>query len=280
MEALLEMSAWRGAWDDFRDAARRFSRPARIYLGAEFLVWTAQGIFSVLFNLYLVEAGASEGFVGRAVSSTALGMVVAALPAGWLADRWGRRRTLMLGVVLEGAGQLLRALGTQAPLVFGGGFAAGLGHSLFQIAAAPFLTDHSTPRERTHLFATFFASALLAGVLGNALGGALPLLVRAIAPGATVFVAYRIVLLMGALTAASGALPMLALSGLVEPPAAHGAEPPAPHEARRLRPIALNAVLIGSGAGLVIPFMNLYFKNRFDCSSAQIGLWFSIAQVC
>jgi predicted MFS family arabinose efflux permease len=26
--------------------------------------------------------------------------------------------------------------------------------------------------------------------------------------------------------------------------------------------------------------MNLYFKNRFQCSSAQIGLWFSIAQVC
>jgi MFS family permease len=44
-------------------------------------------------------------------------------------------------------------------------------------------------------------------------------------------------------------------------------------------PIAINAALIGSGAGLVIPFMNLYFKNRFACSSAQIGSFFSIAQV-
>ena len=33
------------------------------------------------------------------------------------------------------------------------------------------------------------------------------------------------------------------------------------------------------GAGLVIPFMNLYFKDRFHCSSAQIGVFFSIAQV-
>jgi predicted MFS family arabinose efflux permease len=44
-------------------------------------------------------------------------------------------------------------------------------------------------------------------------------------------------------------------------------------------PIATVAFLIGMGAGLVIPFMNLYFKTRFDCSSAQIGVFFSVAQV-
>ena len=168
------MTAGTNAWREFREAAAAFSRPARFYLGAEFLMWTAHGIFAVLFNLYLVEAGASEGFVGRAVSSSGAGMVLAALPTGWLADRWGRRRTLMLGAVLEGAGHLLRALSTHEPVVLGAGLAAGLGQSLFQIAAAPFLTDHSTPRERTHLFATFFASALLAGVFGNILGGVLP----------------------------------------------------------------------------------------------------------
>jgi MFS family permease len=273
------MTPLAGAWRDFRDAARLFSRPARLYLGAEFLMWTAHGIFSVLFNLYLVEAGASEAFVGSAISASALGMVVAALPAGTLADRWGRRRTLMLGAVLEGVGHLLRASTTHGPLVLGAGLVAGLGQSLFQIAAAPFLTDHSTPRERTHLFSMFFASALLAGVFGNAVGGALPALVRAVVPGVSLFAAYRVALFAGALCAASAALPLLALSGLVEPKPVAGAAPPAPHETRRLLPIAINAALIGSGAGLVIPFMNLYFKNRFACSSGQIGTFFSIAQV-
>jgi len=44
-------------------------------------------------------------------------------------------------------------------------------------------------------------------------------------------------------------------------------------------PVAANAFLIGSGAGLVIPFMNLYFATRFRCSSAQIGMFFAIAYV-
>jgi predicted MFS family arabinose efflux permease len=48
---------------------------------------------------------------------------------------------------------------------------------------------------------------------------------------------------------------------------------------RLLAPIGLNAILIGCGAGLVIPFMNLYFVRRFACSSAQIGSFFSAAQV-
>src|SRR5262249_22058609 len=116
------MSAWKSAWRDFREAARAFSRPARLYLGAEFLLWTAHGIFSVLFNLYLVAAGAGEGFVGRAIASSGIGMVAAALPAGWLADRWGRRRTLILGAVLEGVGHLVRALSTREPFVLAAGF--------------------------------------------------------------------------------------------------------------------------------------------------------------
>src|SRR5262249_12968570 len=154
---------------------------------------------------------------------------------------------------------------THAGVVLGAGLAAGLGQSLFQIAAAPFLTDHSTPRERTHLFATFFASALLAGVVGNLLGGLLPQLVHTVAPATSQFGAYRVGLLVGAVFAASAALPLLALAGLVEPRAAAGEAPPAAHETRRLRPIAMNAGMLGLGAGLVIPFMNLYFKNRFDC---------------
>jgi MFS family permease len=275
----LEMSAIRRAMSEFLEAARSFSRPARFYLGAEFLMWTAHGIFAVLFNLYLVEAGGSERFVGRAVSSSAFGLVVAALPAGWLADRWGRRRTLLLGVLLEAVGHIVRALWLAEPVVLGAGFVTGLGQAFFQIAAAPFLTDHSTPRERTHLFSTFFASALLAGVVGNALGGALPPAVRALVPGLGLFEAYRVALLAGALLAAAAALPLMALRGLAEPRHAHEDAPPPPHEEKRLWPIALNSLLLGSGAGLVIPFMNLYFHNRFAVTSADIGLYFSIAQV-
>jgi MFS family permease len=273
------MTALRSTIADFAEAARAFSRPARVYLFAEFLIWTAHGIFSVLFNLYLVEAGHAESFVGRAISMNALGLAIAALPAGMLAERWGRTRCLLLGAVLEGIGHVVRASVLAEPSILASGFVIGTGQALFQIAAAPFLTEHSTPRERTHLFSTFFASALLAGVLGSALGGALPRLVQALAPATSLFSAYRVGLFAGAAIALSAVLPIAGLRNVVERPLNHGAVPVTREQWGRLFPIGLNAALIGIGAGLVIPFMNLYFKDRFNCSSAQIGAFFSIAAI-
>src|SRR5262249_5365717 len=63
-------------------------------------------------------------------------------------------------------------------------------------------------------------------------------------------------------------------------PALPAAGEPGPPGPRRMHlPIVVNAFLIGVGAGLVIPFMNLYFAGRFHCSTGQIGVFFSIAQV-
>ncbi len=273
------MSALTHALRDFRDSARLFSRPARFYLLAEFLMWTAHGIFSVLFNLYLVEAGFQESFVGRAISVNAIGLALMALPAGFLAERWGRRNTLMLGAVLEALGHLMRAGTTDTTLLLGSAFVVGAGQSFFQIAAAPFLTEHSTPRERTHLFSTFFAAALLAGVVGSALGGAIPLGLRQLWPSMPLFTAYRLTLMAGALLALTAILPLLALRGLHEPRLSHEERRVPPEQMALLWPIALNALLIGAGAGLVIPFMNLYFKDRFQCTSAQIGGFFAVAQI-
>lgn len=273
------MTPLRHALADFLAAARLFSRPARIYLLAEFLVWTAHGVFGVLFNLYLVEAGFPERFVGRAISMTALGLAVGSLPAGVLAERWGRRQCLVLGAVLEGLGHLARASLANPGAILATGFAIGIGQALFQIAAAPFLTEHSTPRERTHLFSTFFASALLAGVLGSAVGGALPHLAMRLLPGTALLPAYRFGLLVGAAIALAAVLPLAGLGRLREAPLTEDPTPVTRAQWRQLGPIGVNALLIGMGAGLVIPFMNLYFKDRFGCSSASIGTIFSIAQV-
>lgn len=275
------MSPLGGAFRDWRAAADAFTPAARRFLQAEFLAWTGHGVFSVLFNLYLVAGGYSEAFVGSAISMNGLGIALAALPAGAIADRWGRRRCLLAGAVLDGAGQLARAAALHPGTILGASFAAGAGQSMLAIAAAPFITEHSSPRERTHLFSTYFATALLAGVAGSAIGGALPWLLDrlpdAVAPGAVWRL--RAPLLAGGALCLCGALPLWRMRGLIEAPIAHDAAALDPAARRRLAPIALNFLLIGMGAGLVIPFMNLYFKHRFACSSAQIGGFFAGAQV-
>jgi len=275
------VSPVRAAWSDYRDAVRRFSPPARLFLLTELLAWTCHGIFAVVFNLYLLEGGYRESFIGRAVSLNGLGMALAALPAGLLADRWGRRRCLVLGATVDAVAQITRATFLSPLAVLSGSFFAGIGQALLAIAAAPFITEHSTPRERTHLFSTFFATTLLAGVLGSVLGGEIPGLLGRL-PGAQhpdPLHAYRGALWVGGLLNAAACLPLLRLRGTREPSQRHAWIATDAAARWRLLPIGLNAMLIGAGAGLVIPFMNLYFAHRFACSSAQIGSFFSIAAV-
>lgn len=275
------MSPLRAAWRDYRDAALSFSRPARLFLLSTLFSWMGYGIHQVLFNLYLVEGGFQEAFVGRIVALNGVGLALAALPAGWLAERRGRRFCLILGCTIYGVGHMARALVLTPGVLYGGSFLAGVGQALIAIAAAPFLSEHSTSRERTHLFSAFFASELLAGVIGSLVGGALPAALRGLpfmAPGG-MLLAYRLTLVAGALLDFAAILPLQRMRGLVEAPHEHGGEAADPVHRRKLRPIAVNAFLIGAGAGLVIPFMNLYFKTRFQCSSRQIGMFFAVAQV-
>ncbi len=271
------MSPLRAALTEYREAVAAFSRPARFFLGAVFLAWLAQGVGQVVFNLYLVEAGFRESFVGTAISVTGLGVVVVALPAGWLAERWGTGRCLVLGALLEGLGMVVRSTVLHPAPILMAAFLTGTGQALLAIAAAPFISENSTSRERTHLFSAFFAVELMAGVVGSAIGGSLPGLVRA-AAGVDLLLAYRVTLIVGGLASMSAAIPV----AILRP------GPPVPHEtvagsdaggSRLLVPIGIFALMIGAGAGLVIPFMNLYFATRFNCSAAQIGLFFSVAMI-
>lgn len=275
------MTSLRAVLRDYVEAARAFSLPARLLVVSIFLVWVARGIQTVLFNLYLVEAGHQAPFVGRVLAMTGAGIALAALPAGLLAERWGRRRCLMLGLAAEGIGLLLRALVTDPGAVLALTFLGGAGQSLYQIAALPFLTEHSGTRERTHLFSVGFSAALFAGVAGSVVGGFLPAallgLPDSIRP--TTLGAYRAVLVLGGLVAFAAAMPLARLRGLHEASAAQQRAVQPPGSGRMLIPIAFNFLLVGCGAGLVVPFMNLYFRDRFGCSSGQIGAYFAIASI-
>jgi len=275
------MTALLDVWNDFRDAARLFSPAARRFLLAELLGWTGQGVFAVLFNLYLVDGGFQESFVGRAVSFNALGVALACLPAGLLADRWGRTRCLVLGAVIDGSAQVIRCTVLVPQAVLAASFIAGVGQAMLAITAAPFITEHSTPRERTHLFSAYFASVLFAGVGGSLIGGWIPNAVHALpfAHGVARLLRYRIALIVGSGLVLSAALPLASILRVAETRSRAHEVRTSRSQLRLLLPTAVNSLLMGSGAGLVIPFMNLYFARRFACSSAQIGSFFSAAQV-
>ncbi len=276
---------------EYRDAFSNFTPNAKRFLAGNALVWIASNLVQLLFNLYLKEAGYAEGAIGALLSTRALGSALVALPASLFIARIAPERMLPAGAFLTAAayaGQALLPSGGVAASVL----ASGAFSTIFQVSAGPFFMRNSGEKERLLLFSLNGALSMLTGVVGSLLGGlARDLLAPALGDG---LLAYRIALLAGTAFAAAAALPFARIdegpakppSGLAGPgpgrgaaplpeavPAALTAAPPAeaePPVSLYVR-LLLPGFLTGMGAGLTIPYLNLYFKNVFFLTDSAIG---------
>jgi MFS family permease len=88
------------------------------------------GLYLVLPVLSPYAAGLPGGatfWVGMAVGSYAFAQTAFQIPFGWLSDQWGRRRTIVVGLLLFAAGSVVAAEATTAPLLVLGRVLQGVG---------------------------------------------------------------------------------------------------------------------------------------------------------
>ncbi|WP_158169958.1 MFS transporter [Mycolicibacterium smegmatis] len=112
--------------------------------------------------------GLGQAEVGLLGSVALLGMLVGALLAGIPADRWGRRPTLIAGVVVVGVGMLVCAV-APTPVVFAmGRLLVGLGAGAM-LPAASALVAEVAPPERRNLYQGLVFGGIGAGGLLSAL---------------------------------------------------------------------------------------------------------------
>ncbi|MEI6509542.1 MAG: MFS transporter [bacterium] len=265
-----------GFQDYFRQI-QRFQANARWFLLGGFLIGVGFSIFSLLFNLTLREAGFSEDLIGRILSLGSLGTFLAALPAAYLAKRFPAQTILVVSSLLGAFGYLAQASFLQPELLMGANLFVGGVLTVSRLLSAPFFMRNSSSSERAHLFAFNMAVGVLAGILGNLLGGYLPTLFQSF--GLPHLTALQVSLGTGAVLALTGLIPY----GLIREKKEAGPSITVrqlfrAQDKRLIVKICIPYALVGMGAGLVIPFLNLYFRDVFGASPGQIGVYFAFLQ--
>jgi MFS family permease len=273
----------RGAFDgasSYLQKLRLFGINARYYLLFTVLAGLVYGIYWLLFNFYVLSLGYGQELLGQLITVSSLMALGGALPAGVLSDRIGRKPSLLVASLLIAgalAGQVLWPSVVGLFLMCG---LLGLGESLATITSGPFLMENSSEEERTYLFSFSVGLNTLAGFAGNWFGGRLPAWVGHTAGfAATSTVAYR-----GALLAMVGIglaclVPVLFMKERRRPLSEPGARSSPLRFARehpRLLGKLTSPMLVTSlGAGLLMPFMNVYFRVAYVQSDAAIGTLFA-----
>ena len=99
-----------------------------------------------------------------AVGSLLLGCAIGASAAGWLSDRFGRRRILMLAAVLFAASSLATALPRNLGEFIAARLAAGIATGIASMVAPLYISENS-PRHIRGRLVTFSQMAIVSGIL-------------------------------------------------------------------------------------------------------------------
>ncbi|KON86443.1 multidrug transporter [Sporosarcina globispora] len=250
---------------------------------ANILTQIGFGIFMVIYNFYIRELGYSESVIGQIISMTALATAFILVPAGISSDRIGRKKAMMFGAVSTGVVMLFRSMVEMQELLILFAFLTGLTTAFLQVSGIPWLAENSKADQRVHLFSIHFAIMTGANVIGNLSGGILTDLFSLFVDQLT---SIRITLLIASIFFIAGLFPILRFTEV----------PKDKNDVKGFKDFSLKnlslknegvkiiamfafaQLLIGIGAGLVIPYLNLYFADRFEASNSAIGIIISLGQ--
>ncbi len=259
---------------------RAFRPNARWYLLSVITIGLSMGVFRLLFNFYALSVGLPLASLGTFVAATNLTALVLMLPLGFLADRIGSKPALLGRALFLGLGLMIMVSRPGWTAFLAGNAVVGVAQALARVVQAPFLMENSGRGERAYLFS--FSSGLRMGAmfLGNTLGGFLPSWMaawRGVAP--TSGEAYGSALALTALIAWAGMVPVLFIRA-PQRPFPSSSQGFAPWQTVRQHPRAIGRLLgpfalISLGAGLFIPFLNVFFRQTYDLSDPAVGQLFA-----
>ena len=130
-------------------------------------------LYSALVPLlphYKHEFGLSKSAAGLLVGAYAAGALVASIPGGIAAARYGPRRALLIGIALMGIASLAFGFAGDAWTLGIARFTQGVGGSLAWAGALTWLIAASPVTRRGEMLGTAIGSAIFGALLGPAIG--------------------------------------------------------------------------------------------------------------
>ena len=271
---------------------RRFGRNVRLLLVFMATVgFSYFGIYSLLFNLYLLRLGYGPEQIGLINGVGYLAYALSGLPAAALDRRLGSRRSMIAGVWLSALATAVIPVaewmpaGWQLAWLLAANTLSWLGSTFFMVSRYPFLTAATTPEVRDYAFSVQLALLPLAGFVGSLVGGALPGLFSALlAVGLNHPAPYRYPLLISGLIYFVIALPALgaASDSSPKPGQAHAGSTgavatSAPYGLIALLSLVMLLRLAGESAGKV--FFNVYLDAELLAPISLIGTLSAVGQL-
>ena len=213
--------------------------------------------------------GFDEFAIGLLAGAPALGVVGGAIPAAIFTRGRSRRAAILLGGTLTGVGIFGILVFNALPLMFVSAMLVGFGGIIASSSGAALLADATEAARRATRFGQQVALGTTAAFLSSAIAGALAAPVASLLgarPGDALVL--RVLVAGGGIVAAVSIVPILAIRSV----RVGQRTLEAPMRNDLLRRFLMIEMLFGFGAGSFLPFLNLFFADRYGVPFSALGL--------
>ena len=249
---------------------RSIPSEARLLIALSFVPSLALAFLSTDLSYFLSSVrGLSITFTGLVITVMGLSVVLASIPFGILADRYGRRRFIVTGNLLASVTLASFALTSQPALLLAAAVVEGVTEAAFASAGTAMLAEKAGEEHRT---AAFSLSSFLQNIGWGLSGFAIPLVLVLQFFGLSNSQAHVALYLVLAASSAAITPFIFRISESRTSAKTKSIREFIPRRSRSvLERYAVTAVLIAFGAGLFVPLMTLWFSLSFGVPDTVSG---------
>ena len=257
---------------DLTIALKKSSYSVKLALFAMFIISISQYAYMTIFNLYLSAGGLNTALIGGILFMSGIGASIFAFPSGILGDRIGRKKFLVISSILSPIIILIQSITLNSKILAIFSLLYGIITLVLRISIDPFLAENTSSEERVHLFSLLFVITNLGAVLGSFFSGKMSLIFKA-----TEFISLRFTLIVFAIFSFLSLFLMLPIREMKRKAGDVMIYERSSTDFIIASKLTIQNLFIGLGAGIIVPFLNLYFKDYFHLNSGSIGTIFSIS---
>lgn len=261
-----------------------YSRNIKLFFWYNFAFNLGLSMFGLIYNLYVKALGYEQTMIGHIIGLTALASAIFLVPAGIMNDKFGPKRIASIGLVMIILTLSARSLITAEAGLLVFAFLGGMSIAMISATILPFMANNSSPQQRVHLFSFNMALVMFACVIGNVLGGLLSDIFQ-FSFGLNVVISLRITLLISVGIAALSIIPVLMFDlNRIESKTErstfqwHSVWNNHKSSLQVIGLFIILGLLSSTAGGMVVPYLNVYFEDRFHASKTVIGIVVSLGQ--
>jgi len=232
-------------------------------------LFVAIGFIQIVLGAWLVTVGFTAFQAGALISVQGIATILAAVPLGIVSDVYGRKHLIILGAVAGAAALFGFSLTTDFRYLLGLSAVLGVAEGASLTTWNALLADMTDISNRNKVFSLSFVMINVTTGVGLLLPGAFPALGSLI--GATNYSLHRETLsILGAASFITPIMLYLLLRNYEETYKPGRKWAGLKNKATLLK-LGFTGIMIGFGAGFIIPLVGAWFYYRFDVSDNYSG---------